>query len=58
VTDKPATRALQVEIPDGMDPALAKFVERFAQAMARELHAAEQVFSHHDVVIEIEEVRA
>jgi hypothetical protein len=50
----PATRMLQVEIPATLDPMLEKFVVRFARKLAKDLHAAEQIFSHHDVVLELD----
>lgn len=49
----PATRMLQVEIPATLDPVLEKFVVRFARKLAADLHAAEHMFSHHDVVLEL-----
>jgi hypothetical protein len=45
---------LQVEIPATLDPALEKFVMQFARTLAKDLHAAEQIFSHHDMVLELE----
>jgi hypothetical protein len=50
----PATRMLQVEIPAALDPMFEKFVAHFAQTLAADLHAAEHLFSHHDVVLQLE----
>ena len=49
----PTTRMLQIEIPATLDPVLEKFVVSFARKLARDLHAAERIFSHHDVVLEL-----
>jgi hypothetical protein len=49
----PTTRMLQVEIPATLDPMLEKFVVRFARKLAKDLHSAERIFSHHDVVLDL-----
>ena len=54
MSNQPETKMLSVEIPATMDPALVKFVGHFAHAMAKELHAAEKNFSHHDVALALE----
>jgi hypothetical protein len=49
----PATRILHVEIPATLDPMIEKFVVRFARKLAKDLHAAERIFSHHDIVLDL-----